>query len=283
MIWSVVGFEKEKKYFTRAVKDGVLAHAYLLSGSEMIGKKKFALEVYELINRRTYTLNDPDVLIVSPKKDEGEANIYIENIRELKSFLSFKPYYGPYKCVIIDDAERLTTEASNALLKALEEPQPNVVMFLVSSQPQTLLPTIASRCQEMRCAPQSQKVIEEFLKNSKIKGEDAALAAQMAAGRLGWAMRLVDSGSLDDVRASVDELQSVARKGIAERLVYAKQFAAGDGYREHVEYWLRWVHTRLAASDRAPQVLRRLLHLHRLLGQSQYNHRLAIENFLINL
>lgn len=283
MIWSVVGFEKEKKYFTRVVKDGALAHAYLLSGPDMIGKRKFALEVYELLNRRTYTPNDPDVLVISLNTEEGEAHITVDSIRGLKSFLAFKPYYGPYKCIVIDHADRLTVEASNALLKALEEPQPNVVMFLISSQPKMLLPTIASRCQEVSCAPHSLEVIEEYLKKEKIKGEDAAFAAHMAAGRLGWAIRLAESKSLDEVRDSVDELQSVARKGIADRLSYAKQLADRADCRDRVEYWLRWVHTRLATSEKAPGVLKRLLYLHKTLGQPQFNHRLAIENFLIRL
>lgn len=283
MIWSVIGFEKEKKYFIRAVKDGVLSHAYLLSGPDMIGKKKFATEVYELMNRRTWTPNDPDLLLISLNTEEGESSITVDRIRELKSFLSLKAYYGPYKCVIIDHADRLTVEASNALLKALEEPQPNVVMFLVSSQSKALLPTITSRCQEISCPPQSKEVIEDFLKQHKIKGEDAAFAAQMAAGRLGWAMRLVESKSLDDVRSAVDELQLVARKGVAERLAYAKQLSDRADCRDHVEYWLRWVHTRLPSSDKAPGVLKRLLRLHNLLGYPQYNHRLAIESFLINL
>lgn len=283
MTWSTVGFEKEKKYFSRAAKDGSLAHAYLLSGPDMIGKKKFALEICELINGRASMAHDPDILVISLNIEEGEANIAVDSIRELKSFLAFKPYHGPYKFVVIDHADRLTVEASNALLKALEEPQPNVLMFLISSQPKALLPTITSRCQEVVCAPHEKEVIEEFLKKNKIKGEDAAFAAQMAAGRLGWAMRLVESDSLGDVRASVDELQSVARKGIAERLAYAKQLADRADCRDQIEYWLRWVHTRLPDSDKAPAVLRRLLHLHKTLGQPQFNHRLAIESFLISL
>jgi DNA polymerase-3 subunit delta' len=283
MSWSVIGFEKEKKYFSRIIKAGVLSHAYLLSGPRMIGKKLLALDIYALLNGVPESSTDPDLCIITLNPDEGESHIPIEKIRELKSFLSFKAYKGPYKCVIIDYADRMTTEASNALLKALEEPQDKVVMFLISSQPKMLLPTIVSRCQEVRCAPQGEEMIAEALKQHKIKGEDAVLAAQMAAGRLGWAMHMVTSGALDSAKQSIADLQSLARQGIAERLTYARQLADQADCRDRVEYWLRWVHTRLPSSDKAPKVLRNLLKLHQLLGQPQFNHRLAIENFLINL
>ena len=81
---------------------------------------------------------------------KNTMNISIEQIRELQNFLSYKSYYGGFKAIIIDNAERMTFEAQNCFLKTLEEPKGKTIIFLILSKPDLLLPTIISRCQEIK-------------------------------------------------------------------------------------------------------------------------------------
>src|SRR3989338_8257663 len=163
----MIGHHKQKKYFANIIKNGSLSHAYLLSGPEMIGKKLFVLSLYELLNGRK-SENDPDFKLVSPKIEDGETKLYIEDIRDIKKNLSYKPYSGPYKVVVIDDAHRVTIEAANALLKVLEEPSVFSILFLVTHIPKSLPETILSRCEEVAFLPAQSSEVTEFLQNRKL-------------------------------------------------------------------------------------------------------------------
>src|SRR3989344_5561135 len=123
MSWSVIGFEQQKKYTEQLLKQGELPHAFVFSGPEMIGKKLFAQDLYRLANHcETLRDTDPDFTLIAPQVQDGETKIYIDDIRQARGILSLTPARGPYKFLVIDDADRLTAEASNALLKILEEP-----------------------------------------------------------------------------------------------------------------------------------------------------------------
>src|SRR6266702_2694563 len=105
MAWRTTGFEQQKKAFENLVHQGVLSHAYIFQGPEQIGKKLFAQDLFMLVNKREkFDPVDPDLFVMAPRVAEGETKIYIEDIRELKTFLSLRPFYGPYQFVIIDDA-----------------------------------------------------------------------------------------------------------------------------------------------------------------------------------
>lgn len=284
MNWTVIGHHKNKEYFEQVIKSGQLSHAYLFSGPEMIGKKMFGHELFWLINGRKFQ-NDPDFKYISPHIAENETKIYIEDIRALKSFLSLKPYLGPYKIIIIDDADRLTLEAANALLKILEEPPSFSLLFLISSMPQSLPDTIVSRCQILRFLPLTSGEVTEFLKQKKLRKSDKEFLIKITAGRLGLIEELLCSQNLAGVQQSVDDLRKLLNQGIFERMQYAKKiYNDGKGdYKKKVGYWLDWLHASMKDSVRAKEITKNLLSLHQVLSQPQFNHRLALENFLINL
>jgi len=282
MDWHTIGFESQKNYFENLLKKDWLLHAYLLSGPEMIGKRKFAQEFCRLANPDSASVFDADRLIIGPRVNEGESKIYIDNIREVNLFISRKPLAGPYKFVIIDDADRLTIEASNALLKVLEEPPPYSTLFLVSSQPKQLLPTITSRCQEVPFLPHTDEVIKKMLASKKTDNETSALVTEIAGGRLGWAIHTIESGSIDDVRTAIRDFKKVSSQGVAERLQYAKKLYEKEEYARAVDYWLRWTHAHLRDDEKAHYVIKGLLRLKHIISQPQYNHRLALETFLLS-
>ncbi|MEK7076303.1 MAG: AAA family ATPase [Patescibacteria group bacterium] len=243
MNWNTAGFEKNKKYFINAVENGNLSHAYLFSGPEGIGKKVFAYDVFRLINQREPE-NDPDFKLLTPRLEDDETKIYIEDIRKLKSYLSLKPYFGPYKFVVINDADRLVAEASNAMLKLLEEPSPFTIIILISSKPKFILPTVLSRCEKVQFLPSREKEVDK------------------------------------ETAKAIDEFMKISKEGLCERMQYAEKLFAGKDYQNLI---IGLIHTLRAIENPNHKVLKNLLRLNSLLSQPQFNHRLALENFLINL
>jgi DNA polymerase-3 subunit delta' len=157
-----------------------------LSGPEGIGKKAFAKEFIQLMSASVtgaeFAIENeqyPDLLIItsahsesSVKNEKDMMEINVAQMRQVNQFLSYKSYYGGHKAVIIENAERMNTEAQNCFLKTLEEPKGNTVIFLLSSKPELLLPTIFSRCQvvtflakhqDQVATIQEQKVLQELL------------------------------------------------------------------------------------------------------------------------
>ena len=243
MNWKTTGFEKNKKYFENAIKNGNLSHSYLFSGPEGIGKKMFAYDIFRLVNQREPE-NDPDFKVITPCLEDEETHIYKEDIQKLKSYLSLKPYAGPYKFVIINDADRLVPEAANAFLKMLEEPSSFTIIILISSKPKFILPTVLSRCEKIQFLPLHEKEIDK------------------------------------ETTQAVTEFIKIAKEGICERMQYAEKLFVGKDYQNLV---VGLIHTLRVRENPNHKVLKNLLKLNSLLSEPQFNHRLALENFLVNL
>src|SRR3989344_654655 len=243
MNWNTTGFDKNKKHFENAVKNGNLSHAYLFGGPEGIGKRMFAHDIFRLVNQREPE-GDPDFKLLTPRLEDDETKIYTEDIRDLKAYLALKPYYGPYKFVVINDADRLMPQAANAFLKILEEPSPFTTIILISSKSKLILPTVLSRCEKVQFLPSSEKKID------------------------------------DKTAKEVAEFIKICKEGICERMQYADKLFAGKDYQNLV---VGLIHTLRSRENPNHKVLKNLLKLNSLLSQPQFNHRLALENFLVNL
>lgn len=249
MNWQTPGFEKNKKYLEQVLKNGKLSHAYLFCGSDFADKKGFTHDLFRLINKisseETGIYNgDPDFKVITPRIEDEETRIYIEDIRDLKLFLSLRPYSVNYKFAIINDADRLTPEASNAILKILEEPSASSVIFLLTSKPKLLLPTIVSRCER----------INFFVSNKEGLDKEAI--------------------------KSVEEFIKIFKQGVCERMQYAEKVVKNENCQDLIINLILWFR---AKDNYRPDVLKKLLRLNYLLSQPQFNHRLALENFLINI
>lgn len=290
MSWSVTGNNKNKRYFENLIQKKVLSHAYLFSGPEMVGKRSFALELFRLLNGQNPE-GRPDFISVSPNFAEEETKIYIEDIRKLKSFFRLKPHTGPYKFALIDDAHCLTIEAANALLKVLEEPPSFSVIVLVSSMPGLLPTTIVSRCEEVRFGEASSKEVDSFLSDKKIKKEDKDFLLKLAGGRIGLISRLIENDGISEAQKAIDDLRKLLNSEIFEKMSYAKKIhekalrhSSGQGaYQPLIDCWLNWVSAHVRQSPKNEKIVKELLELHQIVSQPQYNHRLALENFLLNL
>jgi DNA polymerase-3 subunit delta' len=127
----------------------------------------------------------PDVTILTATSGKGET----ASAREIESRFIYRPLIGRLKIVILDNADLLRREAANALLTTIEEPPPDSLIILVASRLEALLPTIRSRCQEIRFAPLALDVVEATVRRRRgLSEKDARFLAIVSGGRLGLAL-----------------------------------------------------------------------------------------------
>ena len=201
-------YEPVIKRFVALLKSEYLAHAYLFIGSASSGKSETALAIAKLINceqksKGTFCdecaaclkinkTSHPDVHVVT--KLEDEDSIKIEQIRDLIYGAQLKPFESAKKIFIIKDIQDLTIEASNALLKTLEEPTPNSLLLLTSSFPERVLDTIKSRCHVIQFFPLASDELEgQLIKNYRLPKDAAHFLAYFSDGCLGKAVNLGDN------------------------------------------------------------------------------------------
>src|SRR5947209_7204151 len=212
----LVGNERAKETLRRMLRQGRVPGALLFAGDEGLGKQLFALELARALNcrarrgveacgvcpscKRTGKFESPPAerdeykkVLWSEHRDVGRVlpfnrNILVDAVGGSERECNCRPAEGEARVFLVEDAESLNDAASNALLKTLEEATPTTHLILITSRPAALLPTIRSRCQTVRFAPLAVEELESYLvKNRKRAGEEARLAAHLAAGRPGVA------------------------------------------------------------------------------------------------
>ena len=183
----------------RILGSGRIAHAYLFSGPEGVGKKKVATAFVEALFcgkaegcgeciscRKILSGNHPDIHVLEP---DGQF-IKVDQVRALQKDLAYKPYEAPRKACIIDGADRFNPSSGNSLLKTLEEPPGNALMILLASNIDAVLPTIRSRCQQISFSGVPADEITGFLESSGIDSDSARVAASLSGGSIARALSL---------------------------------------------------------------------------------------------
>ena len=204
----------------RARKHGRVASAYLFDGPSGVGKERAALAfATDVVSGGNPHIVDrieaeahPDVRVFGPR-DEGKRNIQVEVLRkEILPLAQFAPFEASSTFFIFPEADvsfpSFQPEAANALLKTLEEPRPNVHFILTSERPDSLLPTIRSRCQRIRFARLPVPVLRDILQSEGVPEESIAPAIALSAGRADVALALGKDGTVDaltDLMISVDD------------------------------------------------------------------------------
>jgi DNA polymerase-3 subunit delta' len=257
-MWQVIGQEKTLSLLDYGLKTDAIAHAYLLVGPRHVGKGTLAINLAQALNcdgsevpcgechacQRIREGKHADVISIGLNSG---TEIGIDDIRGLQHSANLPPYEGKCKVFIIDEAEYLSTEAANALLKILEEPPPRVVWLLLAAEEERLLPTIISRCQRLELKPVPSERVQEVLVNSyNVDGDKAELLTQLCHGRLGWALSaLADSDMLEQRSQRIDRLASMLTAGIGQRFAYAQELASQFSQdrkagTETTEMWVDW-------------------------------------------
>lgn len=238
----VLGHDRIKALLSRAVVSGRFPPALLLAGPDGIGKKKLGLEVARalLCQRadgdacgrcpacgRAARGNHPDLFLIEP----STAALKIEQVREAVREILGRPYEGRARVFVIDEAQALTEQAGNALLKSLEEPPPTSHVILVTAAPQALLPTIRSRCQILRLGPLPEVLLERHLRETcGLAPDEARLRASLAGGSLGAALAFESDAyrSLRDGLLALLEEVGSGKAGAWSRLEAAERLADAE-------------------------------------------------------
>jgi DNA polymerase-3 subunit delta' len=192
---SIIGQERPIRFLTQMLRKRNIPHAMLFTGIDGIGKQTTARALGMALNclspvgvsacgecpscQKVTSGTHPDMITVKP----GGAFIKIDQVRAVSRQLRFAPLEGDWRVIIINDAHALNLEASNAILKILEEPPKGTVIILTASQTTDLLPTIVSRCQQLAFRPIPYEKVAEVL--VELKGLDRQTATTLAVSTKG--------------------------------------------------------------------------------------------------
>jgi len=256
----------------RAVRDGTLAHATLLTGPDGVGKTTLAEALAaELLDAENW----PGGLAAHPDhwlEDSPAERIGIDRVRagggtpetgpSLQDVFALKPYAGGRRVAVIGRADRLTEQAANCVLKILEEPPPLSHILLCAAHPERLPATVVSRCRVLACAPVPAAEIEAWLKGRHaVDVPLARIAAHLASGRPGRALELATTpGAMDQDLDAVDAFLTIAggdRRRVlqaAERLAPPASAEGRERALAQVAAWTGFVRDVACLVSRAPEL-----------------------------
>ncbi len=232
----ILGHDHQKEILRRALANGKIAHAYLFSGPDGIGKRLMATALARAIVcleqrgcghcracRKIDHQNHPDLHILEP---EGNS-IKIEQVRALQRDLNLKPLEAPRKICMIEQADTMTVGAANALLKTLEEPRGDTLLILLSAQPNRLLETIRSRCQPLPFTRHPNGRIQaELEKQLGIESTESHVLAALSEGSFKKAFGKDRDLYLEQRRELLKTLTGLSTGSILPILDFAEQLAA---------------------------------------------------------
>lgn len=236
----VVGHGPAVRRLARQWAEGRITHAYLFTGPPQVGRRTLAWAWGMALLcaapeppcgacrscRRMQEGHHPDALLIAP---EG-SSLKIDQVREVQRALARTPVEGPYRVVVFDGAEQMTTEAANALLKTLEEPPSYAVLMLIAPSPEALPPTVVSRCQVFALDPLPVAEIRAALQARwGVPPEMADPLARLSGGRIGWAVQAAqDPEILEQYAERLRQIQGLIPQGRVERFAFAADLAGAD-------------------------------------------------------
>jgi len=225
----IYGQKMIKEHLQNALKTGNISHAYIINGERFSGKeyiaKIFAMALQcekkgeDPCNechacKQALSGNQPDIIHITHEKPN---TISVDDIREqINKDIVIKPYACEKKVYIINEAEKMNTQAQNALLKTLEEPPEYAVIIILTTNVDALLPTILSRCVVLNMKPVDDSLVKEFLmKEVQVPDYKAEVCAAFARGNIGKAKILASSEEFDKIKTEaiallkhIDEMET---------------------------------------------------------------------------
>ena len=224
---NVVGQQRIIALINNLLYSNRIPHAFLFEGQKGIGKKRIALEMARGICCSSADTkpcgtcsscikashgNHPEIKLI-----EEDSSIKIETIRELQKEIQLKPYEGAKKVFIINNAERMTTQAQNALLKTLEEPPGYASIILLTNNAASLLPTIISRCQLLKLVPARLEEVQQHLQRVEGLGlEESKVIASFSNGIVGKAIRILQD---EEFRIKRDIIIEITRQLLEGKII----------------------------------------------------------------
>ena len=264
----ICGQEQIKEHLQNAMKMKKVSHAYIINGERCSGKEFIAKIFAAALQceseqgdpcgechscKQAETGNQPDIIFVSHEKPN---TIGVDDIREqINQDVAIKPYSSRYKIYIMNEGEKMTPQAQNALLKTLEEPPEYAVILILTTNLNSLLPTILSRCVVLNMKPVKDELVKKFLmENVQIPDYKADVCVAFARGNIGKARLLACSEEFDNIKEeAVTLLKYIKDMELTEVIAAIKKindykFDVND-YLDIISIWYRDVLLFKATND----------------------------------
>lgn len=254
----IIGQEQIREHLQTALRLHKVSHAYIINGERSSGKE-FIAKIFAMALqcgqegtepcqecrscKQALSGNHPDIIRLVHEKPN---TISVEDIRtQINQDMGIKPYQGPYKIYLINEGEKMTVQAQNALLKTLEEPPQYGVILIMTSSLESLLPTILSRCVVLNMRPVRDDLVKKYLMETlQIPSYKAEVCTAFARGNIGRAKLLASSEEFEKVREeAVTLLKYINEMEISEIVAAIKkiteyQFDVTD-YLDILSIWYR--------------------------------------------
>lgn len=276
-MWTTFGQDNTIRALEQSLREGTLAHAYLIASPAHSGKGTLARELAQAVNclhpgrapcheclqcERIAAGRHADVVTLAVEEAEGHKELRLEQVQEALRMASLLPYEGRWRVFIVDGAEQLNDEAANTLLKSLEEPPPRVLWLLLTTDEERVHATVRSRCQRLAFRPLSPEQVAAYLQERhQAPREQAILLGRLARGALGWAIHaLQDPAVLEARTRTLDRLVSMTSASLQDRFAYASELAGlvpreRTALRDTLDLWASWWRDILLLLTGAPQAV----------------------------
>ena len=296
----IVGQEQLKAHLQGALETQKVSHAYIINGEKSSGKEFIARIFATALQceqgdiepcgqwhscRQALSGNQPDIIYVSHEKPN---TISVDDIRtQVNNDVAIKPYSSRYKVYIINEAEKMTPQAQNAILKTLEEPPEYAVILLLVSNVNTLLPTILSRCVLLNMKPVRDALVKKYLmEEMQVPDYKADVCVAFARGNVGKAKALASSEEFENVKSEALALLKYLQEMEIPEIVTAVKKAGEyklevNDYLDILAIWYRDVLLFKATADVNHLVFREEIQtIRKVAGRSSYE---GIENVIRSL
>ncbi len=262
----VLGNEDLHAFLRRAWRQQRMPQAILFGGPAGIGKTTTAWALAREIvsdggdpathprSLKVTRNSHPDIIEVTGK-NTASSQISVESIRNLERFTATGPLESPKKIVLIEPADRMNTSSANCLLKLLEEPPPDLLLFLVTPEPNRLLTTIRSRCTPLMLEPVPiNRLTPWLMKETRLDETKARLIASLSEGRPGYALLLAKSRGLGDRGKILEAFNRLAKHGFSAVFGVAETLGSASGdLSESLETAMTLLRDALVIKLRGPQ------------------------------
>jgi len=229
----------------------------------------------------------PDLMVIEPE----EESVKIEQIRDGLKFLFYHPQISSLKILIINQADKMTEDCQNALLKTLEEPRENNLIILVTSAPKRLLTTIRSRVLPLRFRRITNKEIIDFLqKQYSLSQNEAEEIAERADGKIGKVIKLLDKDYRKELDQKRKDLKEILNQDFAKQSVYFQKLVEDNGkLKSTLEEWLRVLKSDKDSKElklipeKRIKLIDSILKSIYLIADTNINRQLLMENIFLQL
>ncbi|MBD5459996.1 MAG: DNA polymerase III subunit [Lachnospiraceae bacterium] len=286
----IIGQEQIREHLENALKTGKVSHAYIINGEKGSGKEFIARIFAAALQceagegrpcqkcrscRQALSGNQPDIIQVTHEKPN---TIGVEDVRtQINNDIILKPYSSPYKVYIVNEAEKMTPQAQNALLKTLEEPPAYAVILLLTANVNSMLQTILSRSVILNMKPVGDEQMREYLmRELQIPDYRAQVCVAFARGNVGKAKMLASSEDFETVKQeAVALLKYIKEMDVTEIVADIKKISDYkmdvNDYLDMISVWYRDVLLFKATNDVNHLVFREeIQNIRKVAGRTSY-------------